>query len=98
MLLSPRGPSAGPIGAEGFAAPAGTCNFRKPVTFFAISHSCCAGTNRRFQVRGSDQKRLATALSSPGLFWREGLRRNAHRSDLLDLTEFQLDGRGAAED
>src|SRR5215467_13221404 len=39
MMLRPRWPSAGPIGGEGFAAPAGTCNFRKPVTFFAMSHS-----------------------------------------------------------
>src|SRR6476659_2107542 len=40
MMLRPRWPSAGPIGGEGFAAPAGTCNLRYPVTFFAISHSC----------------------------------------------------------
>src|SRR5580692_1986340 len=39
MMLRPRWPSAGPIGGEGFAAPAGTCNFRNPVTFFAMSHS-----------------------------------------------------------
>src|SRR6202521_4926632 len=49
MMLRPRWPNAGPIGGEGFAAPAGTCNFRKPVTFFAMSHSLrprpdrCAG-------------------------------------------------------
>src|SRR5215475_13905579 len=39
MMLRPRWPSAGPIGGEGLAAPAGTCNLRNPVTFFAISHS-----------------------------------------------------------
>src|SRR6516164_2180456 len=39
MMLRPRWPSAGPIGGDGLAAPAGTCNFREPVTFFAISHS-----------------------------------------------------------
>src|SRR5215510_2057210 len=39
MMLRPRWPSAGPIGGEGLAAPAGTCNFRNPVTFFAITHS-----------------------------------------------------------
>src|ERR1700748_2384303 len=37
MMLRPRWPSAGPIGGDGFAAPAGTCNFRKPVTFFAMT-------------------------------------------------------------
>src|SRR5262249_57947137 len=36
MIARPRWPSAGPIGGEGLAAPAGTCNFRKPVTFFAM--------------------------------------------------------------
>src|SRR5215813_13601830 len=39
IMLRPRWPSAGPIGGEGLAAPAGTCNFRNPVTFFAITHS-----------------------------------------------------------
>ena len=27
MMLSPRWPSAGPIGGDGLADPAGTCNF-----------------------------------------------------------------------
>src|SRR6185312_8344628 len=36
MMLRPRWPSAGPIGGDGLAAPAGTCNLRNPVTFFAI--------------------------------------------------------------
>src|SRR4029450_7247987 len=39
MMVRPRWPSAGPIGGDGLPAPAGTCNFRNPVTFFAISHS-----------------------------------------------------------
>ena len=39
MMLRPRWPSAGPMGGEGFAFPAGTCNFKYPVTFFAISLS-----------------------------------------------------------
>jgi hypothetical protein len=40
MIARPRWPSAGPIGGDGLAAPAGTCNFRNPVTFFAIGNSC----------------------------------------------------------
>src|SRR5579862_9682867 len=36
MMLRPRWPSAGPIGGDGLAAPAGTCNLRYPATFFAI--------------------------------------------------------------
>src|SRR5262249_7392597 len=39
MMLRPRWPSAGPIGGDGLAAPAGTCNFRDPVTFFAMGYS-----------------------------------------------------------
>ena len=40
MMLRPRWPSAGPIGGDGLAAPAGTCNFTYPVIFFAILYSC----------------------------------------------------------
>src|SRR5437588_12979722 len=36
MMLSPRWPSAGPIGGEGFALPAGTCNLMIPTIFLAI--------------------------------------------------------------
>src|SRR5688500_18631860 len=35
MMLTPRWPSAGPIGGDGFAAPAGTCSLMYPVIFFA---------------------------------------------------------------
>src|SRR4051794_23601812 len=47
MMLRPRWPSAGPIGGEGFAAPAGTCNLTDPATFFAITHSCWWCGSRR---------------------------------------------------
>src|SRR5215468_4807108 len=36
MMLRPRWPSAGPIGGDGLAAPAGTCSLMYPVIFFAI--------------------------------------------------------------
>src|SRR5882762_2891346 len=39
MMLSPRWPRAGPIGGDGFALPAGTCNLMMPTIFFAISFS-----------------------------------------------------------
>src|SRR5438105_11946100 len=39
MMLRPRWPSAGPIGGDGLASPAGTCNLRNPVTFFAMTYS-----------------------------------------------------------
>src|SRR6185437_6409108 len=34
MMLTPCWPSAGPTGGEGFALPAGSCNFTYPVIFF----------------------------------------------------------------
>src|SRR4051794_19985666 len=39
MMLSPRCPSGGPMGGDGSPAPAGTCSFRYPVTFFAMRYS-----------------------------------------------------------
>src|SRR6266849_3626066 len=37
MMLRPRWPSAGPMGGDGFALPAGTCSLIKPTIFFAMS-------------------------------------------------------------
>src|SRR5262245_47370641 len=39
MMARPRWPSAGPIGGEGFAEPAGSCSFRSPVLFFVLAPS-----------------------------------------------------------
>src|SRR5215472_12997966 len=50
MMLRPRCPSAGPIGGDGLADPAGTCNLRKPVTFFAMLV---------YSIRGTDLDGLA---------------------------------------
>src|SRR5258707_15592287 len=36
MMFKPRWPSAGPIGGDGLAAPAGTCSLIKPVIFLAM--------------------------------------------------------------
>src|SRR5471030_505501 len=36
MMFRPRCPSAGPIGGDGFALPAGTCSLIKPMIFFAM--------------------------------------------------------------
>src|ERR1043165_3272355 len=53
MMLRPRWPSAGPIGGDGLAAPAGTCSLRNPATFFAtvlallLSDLAPAGTDSR---------------------------------------------------
>src|ERR1700674_5535563 len=39
MILTPRCPSAGPTGGEGFAAPAGICSLIDPTTFLATLKS-----------------------------------------------------------
>src|SRR6267154_4333319 len=44
MMFKPRCPSAGPIGGEGFALPAGTCSLIKPMIFFATTGSCWVQT------------------------------------------------------
>src|SRR6478672_1188391 len=92
MKLSPRCPSAGPIGGEGFALPAGTCNFIIPTTFFAIHVS----KSRR-------QPPLTPALSP-----RAGRGRDPRREGegeprlrtlhLLDLGILQLHGGSTPED
>src|SRR6187401_1387614 len=47
MMLRPRWPSAGPIGGEGFALPAGTCSLIKPTIFFAMLRSYVGASERR---------------------------------------------------
>src|SRR5262245_19983628 len=108
MMLRPRWPSAGPIGGDGLAAHAGTCNLRNPVTFFAISHS----------VSGADLavgSRLTSHVISPSCHAlvrasRLGGHDCANLSGspdkagddsslkLLHLSEFQFDRSSAAED
>src|SRR5271163_4644419 len=39
MILTPRWPSAGPTGGDGFAAPAGICSLIDPTTFLATLKS-----------------------------------------------------------
>src|SRR5262245_13148321 len=84
MMLSPRWPSAGPIGGAGLAAPAGTCSFRKPATFFAIFHSREPATPARVRgpvrARGEARPRLPQECSA-----------------LLDLAELEFDRGGPAE-
>src|SRR5258708_28571931 len=65
-MLRQRGQSEGPIGGEGLAAPAGTCNFRYPVTFVAISHSsCCFRTSPETSQDGGAVQRMIGDHPSP---------------------------------
>src|ERR1017187_9071020 len=50
MMFNPRWPSAGPIGGEGFAFPAGTCSLIKPTTFFAMILCSCLRVHARLAV------------------------------------------------
>ena len=45
MMFRPRWPSAGPIGGDGFALPAGTCSLMKPTIFFAMTGSSVASSS-----------------------------------------------------
>src|SRR4029079_6136983 len=65
MMLTPRWPSAGPIGGEGLAMPAGTCSLMYPVIFFAIVHS---------EVRRSLGAGGSVQLSGPSVLLRTRLR------------------------
>src|SRR6516162_6148321 len=68
MMLRPRWPSAGPIGGDGLADPAGTCNLRYPVIFFAITLAPVFGPLHAGRVQGSwcGSRRLAAAITCHG--------------------------------
>src|SRR6516165_1990726 len=68
MMLRPRWPSAGPIGGDGLADPAGTCNLRYPVIFFAITLAPVFGPLHAGRVQGSccGSRRLAAAITFHG--------------------------------
>src|SRR5882757_8288786 len=72
MILTPRCPSAGPTGGDGFAAPAGICSLIDPTTFLATLKSFPA--NQLFKSRtplarfGSARRRFDW-LSFSGLLY-----------------------------
>src|SRR5260370_23559487 len=66
MMLRPRWPSAGPIGGDGLADPAGTCSFRYPVTFFAMRSLLSLAARGRVQGSWCGSRRLAAAITCHG--------------------------------
>src|SRR5215831_18119451 len=89
IMLSPRWPSAGPIGGDGLALPAGTCSLIKPTIFFAMFHSLRLQTLRLASApRGLAAQSFNLAREPDA----------CEASGLLDLRELQLHGRGATED
>src|SRR6201993_495778 len=99
MMLRPRWPSAGPIGGDGLAAPAGTCSLRYPATFFAM---CLLLLVSGFVVRlrAPGERPFAShgircQRSDVGLRFPSDLR---CRLEFLHLAELELDRGGTAED
>src|SRR5437764_11049393 len=86
MMLRPRWPSAGPIGGEGFACPAGTSNLIYPTTFLAIFLSLARPGP--LEVSGPAPHGRLPPL---------GIKRDSVSADLLDLTIFKLDRRRPAK-
>src|SRR2546423_12826238 len=82
MMFSPRCPSAGPIGGDGLALPAGTCSLMNPTTFFAISNPSLEPKGARY---GYGEPPARVNLGRQTFL------------DFLDLRILQLDGRRAAE-
>src|SRR3954447_24510202 len=64
MMARPRWPSAGPIGGDGLAAPAGTCSLMYPVIFFAMTIAPGVGRARPVQGPWCGSRRLAAAVTS----------------------------------
>src|SRR6185369_13854913 len=85
MMFRPRWPSAGPMGGDGFALPAGTWSLMKPTTFFA---TCLL-------LSGSSERRECDALpvQSTG-----NAGPVTSYLGFLDLPEVQFHRRRAAED
>src|SRR5215467_2217478 len=92
MILRPRWPSAGPIGGDGFAAPAGTCNLRNPVTFFAIVYSFSGA-----DLDGWRPPHLPRLLHTSRLLSCPTFCGHDEILELLHLPKFQFDWRRAAE-
>src|SRR5690606_28039346 len=87
MMLRPRWPSAGPIGGDGLALPAGTCSFTKPTIFFAMSW---------LLLLSSASARSPRRPPWPPPYWSSSRR---HRClQFLHLAELELDRGGPAED
>src|SRR5471030_1181356 len=92
MMFRPRLPSAGPIGGDGFALPAGTCSLIKPMIFFAMIGSYLGLSSSA--PRDDDLSGGAPL----GAGYAKTAARSGRRLDFFDLAEFQLDRRGATED
>src|SRR5208282_819070 len=71
MILTPRCPSAGPTGGEGFAAPAGICSLIDPTTFLATLKSFLVAQSRTPLARASAARlrRIDCCFVASGLLY-----------------------------
>src|SRR5208282_4643093 len=71
MILTPRWPSAGPTGGEGFAAPAGICSLIDPTTFLATLKSFLVAQSRTPLARASAARlrRIDCCFVASGLLY-----------------------------
>src|SRR5690349_15798097 len=83
MMFRPRWPSAGPMGGEGFAFPAGTWSLIRPTTFFATVLLLSGANGRRSAPPSPSHMPDAPAALALGLLY---------------LPEIQFHRRRAAED
>src|SRR5689334_13744939 len=97
MMLRPRWPSAGPMGGDGFALPAGTWSLIRPTIFFATV-LLLSGANGRRSCGALPVK----ATGYAGLAYRNGQTTSGLEPCLplclLDLPEIQFHRRRAPED
>src|SRR6185312_3093989 len=112
MMFKPRCPSAGPMGGDGLALPAGTCSLMKPTTFFATIQPFRFGiaVRRWHASRKNSFPRFASRHSNPRETHKTHFRSppaatptlaaRVKRIELhfLHLRILQLDRGGAAED
>src|SRR6185437_5648509 len=111
MMLRPRWPSAGPIGGDGLALPAGTWSLIIPTIFLAIANpdvlAVCRNLPRKpsFRPQCSGESEPTNTGRCPwlpafaGTTAEEAVRPDTWRpSHLLDLRVLQFDRRCPAED
>src|SRR5689334_1327529 len=101
MMFRPRWPSAGPMGGDGFALPAGTWSLIRPTIFFATVLLLSGSNGRRscgvLPVKSAGKRR-------PRFKTGDRPRKPSNYNTgvcplgLLDLAEVQLHRRRAAED
>src|SRR5258708_7375507 len=95
MILTPRCPSAGPTGGDGFAAPAGICSLIDPTTFLATLKSFLVNQSRTPLARFGSARPANRCCSLSLLYLHkvelDRSRAPENRNQNADLALFRLD-------